>query len=48
MRPFEMSGMTRLIIEHLMDALMSVSERVPVMDQGAPSSAAKRPNRSHQ
>ncbi|MDZ7760354.1 MAG: ABC transporter ATP-binding protein [Desulfovermiculus sp.] len=29
------SGVTIIIIEHLMDALMSVSERVLVMDQGA-------------
>jgi branched-chain amino acid transport system ATP-binding protein len=28
------SGVTIVIIEHLMDALMSVSERVLVMDQG--------------
>ena len=29
------SGVTILLIEHIMDAMMSVSERVMVMDQGA-------------
>jgi branched-chain amino acid transport system ATP-binding protein len=34
-RQIHRQGITILIIEHLMDALMSVSQRVLVMDQGA-------------
>ena len=34
-RQIHQQGITILIIEHLMDALMSVSQRVLVMDQGA-------------